>query len=396
MRLSDEELKIIAEDLPGEVGKSSDARSRLLCVQELLRFATDSKHGLTASEIAKILTFRAKDGKVPSEPTVLEDIHAIAQNAALGMKIEIPTRGKSEGFKCMKSLLSDVEIRMLQNVVRASKFITAKQSRTLSNSLDSLLSFYDQDKITKSVFVDRRKRESDPDVLDASQKISEALSKGKKLKFIYVNWNLKNKTWRFNTKGRSYICETPVNLVYSFDNYYVEMWCDEDEGHGHVSTRRLDRMRDVSVSEIDAVENEEIKKLRASIAQRTKQTFDMLGGDVAELFLEVAWNKANMIYNRFGNEHEFENIVLDDHGAPEKGYLRIQVQLSPTFFRWIFGFQGGIKIVPPRGDLWNRSGSWGKLDTSNKSKQTLLQDYEKAISMYKKMLSRAQSSITTV
>ncbi len=393
MGLTDEELKIIAEDLPGEVGRSSDARSRLLCVQELMRFATDSQHGLTASEIAKILSLRAEDGKVPTETTVLEDIHAIQENAPLNLEIDVPTRGRSGGIRCTKSLLSDVEIRMLQNVVRASKFITAKQARALNNSLDNLLSFHDQDKITKTVFVDRRQRASDPDVLDASQKISEAMSRGKKLEFTYVNWNLNNKTYTSRHGGSDVICETPVNLIYSFDNYYAEMWSDGKKGHGHISTRRLDRMRNVSVSDVDAAKNEEIAELQRTVAERTMQTFDMLGGDVAELFLEVSWKKANMIYNRFGKEYKFENVVTDEHGIPSVGYLRIKVQLSSTFFRWIFGFQGGIKIVPPRGEIWNRTGSWAKLDTANRTKKSLEQDYQNAVEMYKQMLSIGESAI---
>ena len=393
MALTDEDLKIIAEDLPGDVGRSSDARSRLLCVQELMRFATDSNHGLTASEIAIILAYRSEDGKVPSEATVLEDIHAIETNGPVGIEIEVPTRGKSGGIRRVKSLLSDVEIRMLQNVVRASKFITAKQARTLNNSLDNLLSFHDQDKITKTVFVDRRQRATDPDVLDASQKISEALSRGKKLEFTYVNWNLNNRSFTLKRNGTDRICETPVNLIYSFDNYYVEMWSDADEGHGHISTRRLDRMRDVSVSEVDAVKNNEIAELQATVQERTMQTFDMLGGDVAELFLEVSWDKANMIYNRFGKDYKFENVVKNEHGVPSKGYLRIQVQLSATFFRWIFGFQGGIKIVPPKNSIWNRAGSWANLPTANKPTSELHDDYEKAVTMYRKMLEKGQKAV---
>ena len=159
--------------MPGEVGWASDTRSRLLCVQELLRCAIDKNHGLTTSEIVIILSFRASDDKVVSEPAVLEDIHAIKKNSPLEMEIDVPTRGKTGGFRCLKALLSDVEIRMLQNVVRASKFITSKQSRSLSNSLDGLLSSYDQDKITKSVFVDRRKRGSDPDVLRVCRQLSK-------------------------------------------------------------------------------------------------------------------------------------------------------------------------------------------------------------------------------
>ena len=37
--------------------------------------------------------------------------------------------------------------------------------------------------------------------------------------------------------------------------------------------------------------------------------------------------------------------------------------------------------------------SWVKLDTANRSKKSLFQGYDKAISMYKKMLARGQDAI---
>ena len=108
MGLTESELKGIAQDLPGKVGRNSDARSRLLCVQELLRCATDDHRGLTTGELAKILSYRAKDGKLPSEPTVLEDVHAICVNEPYGMQIEVPKRGKVGGFKCKKESVGEV------------------------------------------------------------------------------------------------------------------------------------------------------------------------------------------------------------------------------------------------------------------------------------------------
>ena len=98
MRYSDEDLRDMADDLPGIVGVDGDARSRLLCVMEILNTHTDEKRGLTAKEIAQVLMNRSDSGNLPSEPTVLADIHAIARNKPNGMEISIPEQGKSGGF----------------------------------------------------------------------------------------------------------------------------------------------------------------------------------------------------------------------------------------------------------------------------------------------------------
>ena len=231
MGLTDDDLKSIAKGLPENIGKKSDARSRLLCVQELLRCATDENRGLTTSEIAKILSFRAKDGKLPSEPTVLEDVHSICENKPDGIQIEVPARGKGGGFRCVNANAApEVKIEAIQ--------------------------------------------------------------------------------------GKS-----------------------ED------------------------------------------------GADSAELFLLVSMDKAEEAQAYFGNGTKFENM------AEEKGYLRVQVELSQRFFCWIFAQQGKVKIVPPGNDIWNKTGSWRNLSTASRNARDLRLDYEKAVSMYKEMLASAQNSI---
>ena len=235
MGLTDKELKEIAKNLSGKVGKNSDARSRLLCVQELLRNATNERRGLTAGEMTKILSYRASDGKLPSEPTVLEDIHAVCTNEPFGMQIEAPTRGKVGGFKCKNG-------------------------------------------------------------------------------------------------------------------------------------------------------NEEIKVEKVE-PQPVSAEANAEKGEPAELFFLVSLDVKDEALARFGKKNKLENVV------DNKGYLRVQVELTQSFFQWLFGKQGSVKIVSPGTDIWNRTGSWAKLSTASRNARELRLDYEKATGRFKDMLEHAQDAI---
>lgn len=383
--MNSERLKTIAQDLPQNVGRKSDARSRLLCVQELLRVATDENHGLNASEIASILQIRSNSKTPPSEPTVLSDIHAIAKNQPLDMQIATASRGGNEGFRCVGSILTKQQVRLLLNIVRASKFVTVAQCSELSNALCSLLSFYDEDKVTTNVFVDRRIRKGEADVMQAAQVVIDAIERGVKIQFKYQHWGLNNKFVYAKSNNGTTFTETPVNLIFSFGNYYAETYDSTREKWAY-AIRRLDRIRDIKLLNEPGEQNEEIQNLKKTVKSRVQRNFDMLGGREAELFLEVEQTSADLIYNRFGKEYAFENVVKSNDDEFEKGYLRVTVSLSPTFFRWIFGFQGKVKIVPPRSGIWNRTGSWANLPTANRPVNELQADYKLAIKKYKEML----------
>ena len=109
--------------------------------------------------------------------------------------------------------------------------------------------------------------------------------------------------------------------------------------------------------------------------------------EVAELFLLVSMDKADEVQSHFGEENKFENVV------DNKGYLRMQVELSQSFFSWLFVCQGKVKIEAPGNDIWNKTGSWRNLSTASRNARELRLDYEKAVGMYKEMLCNAQDAI---
>ncbi len=384
----------MAEMLPGSLGMQDDARSRLLCTLGILMQYTDSDHGLTAAEIRDVLESRCESGKRPSEPSILADIKALSENGLPAIDIERPTRGKSDGFKCTKAFLTNAQTRLLINIVRTCKFITLDECRQLCEALESLVSVYQQDRIVGEVYVDERPRPSEPDIFQAADVATQSIELGRKMGFEYCYYGLDGKEHLLPAPDGGYeFRETPIALIFSNGNYYLETWPEspnEDLPRKHFS-RRLDRIRNPRVLDADAERNKKIDALKRSVPRRISQTFDMYGdGTERCLFLKVDALASNNVLARFGYACKFENIATDDAGN-EYGYLLVAVQLSPTFYRWLCGFGSMVQVARPVNELWVRSGSWAKNPASKRSFESLVADFEAATQGYVRHLKEALS-----
>ena len=385
MRYSDDDLRDMADDLPDIVGVDGDARSRLLCVMEILNTYTDEKRGLTAKEIAQVLMNRSDSGNLPSEPTVLADIHAIARNKPNGMEISIPEQGKSSGFKCTGRLISSDQARLLISIVNACKFISQKQCSELVKALNRLVSFNQQDQIAEGVYIDKAEREDNDNVFGAISVASECMREKKNIAFRYSYRGFDGRR-RFlsNDEGGELFDETPIELVYSFGYYYLGTLRSPHEG-GVVMMRRLDRMHDVRKAGPSPIDSKKIAGLKREIEGCVKHQFDMMGDGITRtVFLEVKKGPAvQIVYNRFGKACKFNQVSSDG----EEAYVRLKAQLSPTFYRWIFGMGDMVEIVKPKSFLWATSGTWGK---DSPSGEELMEDYKAARNGFVEMLDKVK------
>ncbi len=384
----------IADLLPPNLN-ADDSRSRLLCVLETLLEFTDKNHGLTAKELQEVLRLRSRDQKAPSETSVLADIKAIIEHGSPAIKIFRPSRGQAGGFKCEKAYLTESQIMLLTSIVRTCKFISIEDCRDLCEGLAGLLSPYAQDRVVGDVFVDERPRPSAPDVYTAADRASEAIRGEKKISFEYIYYGLDGDAHRMTTPGGvSVFVETPLSLIFSNGNYYLETWADVDDKEGAsglLRTRRLDRMKNVVVTEEDAAESPMIENLKATVRDRTIETFDMLGDGVSRcLFLRVNSRASNYVFTRFGHKSVFENIIRDENGE-EFGFIKVSVQLSPTFYRWLLGMAKDIKITKPKSELWFKGGSWSLTSRNEKTYEEALEDYDVAVQGYLAFLKEAAS-----
>ena len=114
-------------------------------------------------------------------------------------------------------------------------------------------------------------------------------------------------------------------------------YCDNRE---HMRNFRLDRIykTPIVLEDEDAVPEPE----DFNLADYSRKVFRMFGGDEeAEVELLCETGMMNGIVDQFGTKVKTEEV------DEEHFKVTVTVCPSPTFYRWVFGWNGGIKITGP-------------------------------------------------
>ena len=383
-----EELRLLEESIQPSACATRTSKSELLATLDIVRTLTDENHGLTAREIAQIIGLRT--GRAPTEGKILSDLKEIKANRPLGTEILVPGRGKNDGFRCAKSTLSPAQVRLLVNMARTCKFITAMERAALCTALYSLVSINDQDSIVGDVLIDRREASGNTEAFASADMVSRALREGRRIRFQYVAHALDGEEVPLAAPdGPTLFEETPIRLIFSFGNYYLETWGRDCRGRDAKFNRRLDKMRGASLSPRKTQETRAVRELRRTAGERTSQVFDMWGDGITRiLFLRVHREAAGYFRDRFGARARIAHISEDG----TTGYACITVQLSPTFFRWIFGMRSLIALEPPKSIEW-LDPFWDDMGARFDGYDSLVEDYHAAKSEYGQMLRDAIESL---
>ena len=123
-------------------------------------------------------------------------------------------------------------------------------------------------------------------------------------------------------------------MVWNNDRYYAIGWSDS---HDKVITLRVDRIAMPKITGAAAVP----KPDDFDMAYYGESVIHMHDGPVINVSLICDNDMMKHIIDRFGEEVETE--ILDDNHF----YAHIRVPASPTFFAWIFTFNGMIRISAP-------------------------------------------------
>ena len=162
--------------------------------------------------------------------------------------------------------------------------------------------------------------------------ITDAINEGKKIYFQYFDYNeAKEKCLRHD--GAKYSV-SPYALVWDDNHYYM---CGYDDDKQMIVNYRVDRMCNTGMTEEDAVPLPE----GFSIDEYVRHQFRMFAGDEVEVTLECRNDMMKYIIDVFGEEVETWTA------SEETFYAKVNVADSPTFYGWVFPFEGKIRIVGP-------------------------------------------------
>ena len=165
--------------------------------------------------------------------------------------------------------------------------------------------------------------------------LKQAIANNKKVSFQYYSLDYKkNKVYRKD--GKRYVVN-PLVVVWNKDNYYLVCYYDK---HEDTVTYRIDRMEEAKEEAAERVYRKEFDGF--DIEQYRQRVFSMFGGEEQEVDLQFDSEMLDDVFDKFGEE---VNIVKVDDNTYR---LKVPIQVSKTFFAWVVGTQGKMRILAPQ------------------------------------------------
>ena len=164
-------------------------KRKLLVLLEILARETDEKHPLSVPQLVEKLQ---EHGVVAERKSVYDDLNTL--NAMPDAKYEIvQQRGRGGGYYMTDAPFELAELKLLVDAVYASKFITARKSKTLIDKLGQFTSKYRQAELDRKVLVSGRIKSTDEKILYTVDALHSAITAGEQVQFKYCDWNLQKR-----------------------------------------------------------------------------------------------------------------------------------------------------------------------------------------------------------
>jgi len=297
-------------------------------LHELLRRETDEQHPLTTRVIIERL---GKMGISCERRTLSRDMAMLNDYGYEVMSVWV---GKEKAYYIEDRSFTLPELKILIDAVQAASFITAKKSAELIEKLSVLGGEHRAELLQENMVCFNTRKHSNETIYYSVGFLEDAIQHHRKVIFRYFDLNeYGEKVYR--REGHHYVV-VPIALVYHEDNYYLVSYSSR---HDNTANYRVDRMD--MVETIDEPVSEKALTLRDSIGCYTEQAFKMYGGQPVEITIQFDNKLINAVYDKFGEDTKMYRLDENTCSAT------VKVQVSPTFWGWIFQFGQLMRIVSP-------------------------------------------------
>lgn len=305
-----------------------ETKPRILYLLRILEQYTDEEHLLTTKQLIDKL--QDEYGISAHRTTLTKDIAALQE-----FGVDIVTVHSTQSKYFIGSRKFELpELKLLIDAVESSRFITAKKSESLIRKIHTLTSQGQVSKLRRNNYVVDRIKPDNEQIYYIVDTINDAINEGKQISFQYYDYSgLKKKVLK--NKGEIYKL-SPYKLIWSGDYYYVIGY---SEKKGKVINFRVDR---IAAAPTILSENAIPVPKDFDLENFTKEVFFMFSGDEVEVDLQCDNSLMKTMIDRFG-----ENVKTLAYDMTSFRLIT-EVSVSPTFFGWVFGFDGKVKILGPK------------------------------------------------
>ena len=303
-------------------------KHRILYLYQHLLQHTDAEHPLSTAELMKIL--KEQYAIRVSRNTISDDL-AILHDCGLHIEHYESTQNK---YYYDGHAYDLAELKLLVDAISSSKFITQRKSDELITKLFTLTSAANAAKLRRHIYVAGRVKSDNEQGYYIVDALNEAIDTRRKIQFAYTDFDV-NKNCYVTNDGTPYTV-SPYTLEWDGDYYYLRGFCDERQA---MRTFRIDHIAEQPkiLNQIAVSPPEDY-----SPAHFSKCVFRMFDTDQPEeVQLQCHVSTMKYLIDNFGMDVKTEPIGEDSFRA------NVLVCASSTFYRWLFGFNGKIKILGP-------------------------------------------------
>lgn len=301
---------------------------KLLKLMELLRQETDEMHPLSTNQICSRLT---QMGISCERRTLARDIALLNEQ---GFEIMWCKVGREKGYYIEDRSFSVPELRIMMDAVQAANFITEKKTTELIDKIAALGGSHRAEILKNNLVCFNTRKHSNETIYYSVNCLEDALQQQRKVLFRYYDLDECGKKV-YRREGHHYVVE-PVALVFHEDNYYAVVYSAK---HNGTANYRVDRMDRVEV--LDEPITQMALELRNQLTDYTERTFKMYGGPLVHLVLSFSDKLIGSVYDKFGEATKM--FRTGQHTCT----AAVEVQISPTFWGWLFQFGGQMRILSP-------------------------------------------------
>lgn len=310
-----------------EVGKS--AKFKYLKLYELLKAETDEENPMSTSEICRRMN---EMGIQCNRRTLSQEIRVLNDE---GYEICMRDKGHAFMYYVADRSFSVPELRLLIDAVQASHLMTEKKTQELTEKIAALAGSKQAEVIKNNIVHFNPSKCTNECIYYVIDALERALREKKKVIIRYFHLNEKREKVYRSENGIHKV--EPIALVYNNDKYYLTCYNPKAERNYNY---RLDRIERVEILDEKISKNAIIRS--RSVAKYTAQVFKMYGGETEKVTLNFDEQMIEYVFEKFGKDTQINPCGGDTFSA------RVDVQLSPTFFGWVFQFAGKMKIVAPQ------------------------------------------------
>lgn len=321
----------------------------IINILDILKKHSDENHRLSQKEIVDILK---------SEYSMVVERKAVKRNLMnlidYGYNIEynehlrmVPNKatGELEANYILSDFylardFTDSELRLLIDSLLFSRHIPHKQRMELIGKLESLSNQYFQSRI-KHIRTLRNHSAQSGQLFYTIEVLDEAISKGKKVAFIYTEYGTDKKLHpRKSNDGtvRKYIVN-PYQIAATNGQYYLI--CNYDK-YDNVAHYRLDRIRDIEILDTSRKPAKQVKGLEhgLDLPKHMAEHLYMFAGESGVVSFRIKKYILNDVIDWFGEEITFFNETTDEVS------VRVSVNYE-AMRRWAMQYALHAKILSP-------------------------------------------------